>query len=116
MNISPFLEHVGAGLLRSNRAAEGHAARFAHAPLERASSVALSRQTGTGGLAVAQAVGGRLGWTVYDHQLLEMISRDLKVRLSVLESIDERHLGWLRESIQSFFVPVAVCEETFVRQ
>src|SRR5579859_3804851 len=36
-------------------------------------SVAISREAGTRGPAVARALGARLGWKVYDNELLEMV-------------------------------------------
>lgn len=79
-------------------------------------SVAISRETGTRGPAVAQAVGVRLGWPVYDHELLEMIARNLHVRIDLLESIDERHISWLTEIVQALGAVPYVKEAQYVRR
>jgi cytidylate kinase len=78
-------------------------------------TVALSREAGTYGAAIARAVGDRLGWPVYDRELLQRIADDLGVRRTLLESVDERCLGWLHETLESFASVPQVNEMTFVR-
>ena len=39
-------------------------------------SVAISRECGAGGAAVARALGERLQWTVYDRQIVDSIAED----------------------------------------
>ena len=63
-------------------------------------SIALSRQAGTQGTAVAQEVGRLLGWQVYDRQLLETIAQDMGLRTNLLESLDERRQSWLMEVVE----------------
>jgi cytidylate kinase len=65
-------------------------------------TVALSRDAGTYGAAVARAVGERLGWPVYDSELLQRIAEDLGVRRTLLESVDERHVSWLKQALEGF--------------
>jgi cytidylate kinase len=65
-------------------------------------TIALSREAGTSGTAVAQEVGKRLGWQVYDHELLERIAQEMHVPVALLESVDERHQSWLLESVEAF--------------
>lgn len=78
-------------------------------------TIAVSRETGTGGAAIARTVGSRLGWSVYDHELLELIARDLQVRVKLIEEVDERHVSWLQETIEAFCNVSAVREGTYVR-
>lgn len=77
-------------------------------------SIAISREAGTRGPAVARAVGERLGWQVYDHELLELVARDLKVRVKLLEDLDERHITWLQECVEAFAAVPAVREGKYV--
>ncbi len=65
-------------------------------------SIALSREAGTQGTAVAREVGRLLGWQVYDHELVERIAQDMGLRTSLLESVDERHHSWLVEAVEGF--------------
>ena len=68
---------------------------------------------------MACEVGARLGWPVYDHELLERIAREMGLRVRLLESVDERRQSWLRECIEAFAsAPVEgryVSEGAFVR-
>jgi cytidylate kinase len=80
-----------------------------------AASIALVREAGTPGTSVAREVGARLGWQVYDHELLERISQESGLRLNLLENIDERQKNWLTESVEAFEAVPAVSENTYVR-
>jgi cytidylate kinase len=82
-------------------------------------TVALAREAGAGASAVAEEVGRRLGWTVYDRDLVERIAEEMGLRASLVESVDERHTSWLTESVKQFVkanaaVP-AVSESAYVR-
>src|SRR5579872_1895390 len=65
-------------------------------------TVALSREAGTQGTAVARELGSRLGWPVYDHELLERIAQEMGVRTALLESVDEKRMSWLLEAFGQF--------------
>lgn len=87
----------------------------ADGPARRAITIALSRETGAGGSAVGRELGTRLGWPVYDHQLLERIAQDMKLRVDLLKSVDEKHVEWLQECIQAFASSLPVSESSYVR-
>jgi len=78
-------------------------------------TIALSREAGTQGNAVAQEVASRLGWTVFDRELLEKIAQEMGVRTSLLETIDEKRIGWLEESIQEFMSVPRVATSAYSR-
>jgi cytidylate kinase len=65
-------------------------------------TIALSRQAGSRGAEIARAVGERLGWPVYDHELLDHIAAEKGLSTRLLEQLDERHSGWLEEAVRSF--------------
>jgi hypothetical protein len=77
-------------------------------------SIAISREAGTRGPAVARAVGALLGWQVYDQELLQLVARDLDVRVKVLEAIDERHVPWLLECFEALAAVPKVNEGKYV--
>lgn len=79
-------------------------------------TVALSSDPGTDGHAVAQAVGERLGWQVYDHELVEQIARQMGVRTELLESLDQKRTNWLGELFQILFTGEAVSEAAYAHQ
>jgi cytidylate kinase len=78
-------------------------------------TIALERETGVPGTTIGREAGARLGWPVYDHELLESIAQQMGVRTSLLESIDERHSNWLLERMQTFLQVPAVSHNAYVR-
>lgn len=68
-------------------------------------SVAVSREAGSGGSEVAHEIGKRLGWPVYDREILELIAERSVLRSELLESIDEHDRNWLVETLTSFGYP-----------
>lgn len=83
----------------------------AAAPLPRKSpafTIAVSRQAGANGPQIARAVAERLGWPVYDRELLELVAEEMGLRSDLLTSVDEKQKGWLQECLESFLsVPSA---------
>jgi cytidylate kinase len=69
---------------------------WAHGP-----TIAISRQVGARGTTIARAVGARLGWRVYDHELLDRVAQEMNVGPSALEALDERGSSWLQEWLES---------------
>jgi cytidylate kinase len=57
--------------------------------------VAISRWVGAGGYEVAGLLGEKLGWPVFDKQILRAMAGDDQVRARLYESMDERDEGWL---------------------
>jgi cytidylate kinase len=78
-------------------------------------TVALSRETGARGTSVARALGQKLGWPVYDHELLELIAKEMKLRTRLLESVDERRLNWIQDTLAGFALIPAVSQGGYVR-
>lgn len=79
-------------------------------------SLAVSREFGAGGKDLCKLIGARLGWPVYDHELLEEMATELNVRVNLLETVDERHVNWLQERMEAFAAVPFVSESTYVRQ
>jgi cytidylate kinase len=88
----------------------------ATAPETPALTIAIAREAGTPANEIAREVGARLGWPVYNHELLERLSEDLHVPIQQLEYIDERGVSWLLEAIQGFSLTSDVSEETYVHR
>src|SRR5262249_45688841 len=78
-------------------------------------TIAISREAGTHGTAIGDAVGRHLNWQVYDHQLLEVVAKDMGVRTKLLESVDEKHLGWLAEMMERASAVPLVTESAYVQ-
>ncbi len=80
----------------------GSVQRDLSSPACHAFTVALSREFGTQGTAVAREVGSLLGWHVYDHELLEWIAQEMGLRTALLESVDDPAQSRLLESVEAF--------------
>jgi cytidylate kinase len=78
-------------------------------------TITIAREAGARGSSVAREVGARLGWPVYDHELLEAIAREMGLRVSLLESVDERRQSWILESLETFGEASFVSENKYVR-
>src|SRR6516164_7894312 len=88
--------------LESNRIVDALARlqRFAHSPdheIQPDLTIAISRQAGASGGEVARAIGNRLGWPVYDQELVKRIAQEKGVKEQLLATLDERYVGWLEE-------------------
>lgn len=77
-------------------------------------TVALSREAGIGSSAIAHDLGKRLGWPVYDHELLERIANDMQLRPEQLKRVDERPVPWLVERLETFLAKPTVTEPAYV--
>ena len=78
--------------------AAGH--RAAHEPARAAAPyVAISRLHGAQGSLVAAGVAKRLGWELYDRELLEAVAADAHLQSRILERFDERELGQIEEMV-----------------
>lgn len=99
-------------LARLQRFAESASAPRPGGP---AVTIALSREGGSGGAAIARAVGEKLGWPVYDHELLTRIAEEKGLTARLLEQLDERHMGWLEEMVASFCLQEGSRETTYLR-
>jgi cytidylate kinase len=79
-------------------------------------TIALSREAGTYGAAIARAVANRLGWPVYDSELLQHIASELGVHQALLSSLDERHVTWLSEFLEGLSPHQGVSQYAFMRR
>jgi len=78
-------------------------------------TIALSREAGANGALVARAVAERLGWPVYDQELLTRIAEDMGLRTRLVQSVDEKHVSWLQECLQSLSSAPHLTEGAYVR-
>jgi cytidylate kinase len=78
-------------------------------------TIAISRESGARGTSTAREVGSRLGWLVYDHELVERIAKEMNLRTSLLESVDEKRVSWLQECVESFASAPSVTKSGYVR-
>jgi cytidylate kinase len=77
-------------------------------------TIALSREAGVPDSEIAHEVGQRLGWPVYDHELLERIAEERHLRPSVLRKVDERPAAWIMERLETFLAQPPITEPAYV--
>jgi len=65
------------------------------------SYVAMSNEVGAGGDEIAALLGSRLGWPVFDKEILQEMARNDEVRARLYKSMDERDLGWFEETFRA---------------
>lgn len=63
--------------------------------------VTISRPVAAGGAELADQLGQRLHWAVYDRELLHEMAGDDRLRESMYRTMDERDLGWVEEACRS---------------
>jgi cytidylate kinase len=78
-------------------------------------TIAITREAGAGGTTVAQELGRRLNWPVYDRELVERIAREMGLRSNLLESVDEKQKNWLVECVEAMTAAGPVTESKFVK-
>jgi cytidylate kinase len=86
---------------RTPREASGAIARF--------QNICISREAGAGGGAIARMVGKRLGWKVYDEELIEAIAHRMEVPLDEVRTLDELAPSvvqdWLLPLREEYYAP-----------
>jgi len=87
----------------------------AEEPKRIAFTIAISRERGAGGSAVANELGRRLEWPVYDRALLEEIANTAGIRTQLVESVDEKQTSWLTQCLEEFGGADAVSQMTYFR-
>ena len=65
----------------------------------------VSREKGAGGNAVAQFVGKRLGWQVFNNEIVDEIAQKAHVRRQLIESLDERDQATIQDAIGQLLDP-----------
>jgi cytidylate kinase len=65
----------------------------------------VSREKGTGGNAVAKLVGRRLGWQVFDNEIVDEIAKKAHIRRQLIESLDERDQATIQDIIGQLLNP-----------
>ena len=77
--------------------------------------VCVSRQIGTMGREVARGLGEKLGWPVFDREILDAMAGDDIVRRQVYESMDQRELTWWEETLRALMQGEFVRNDYFKR-
>ena len=78
-------------------------------PVARFQNICISREAGAGGSALARMVGERLGWKVYDEELIEAIAHRMEVPIDDVRALDEQAPSmvqdWLLPLREEYYAP-----------
>jgi hypothetical protein len=69
-------------------------------PMPSGLTIALSREAGARGGAIGRRVGQKLGWQVFDQELLEYMAQDGVVRQGVLDAMKPAAADWAQDRLQ----------------
>ena len=78
-------------------------------------SIAISREAGALGHTVAAEVGRRLGWPVYDREILDKIGEDMRRPPRHLQALDERPGSWLEEFLAGLSSQHSVSPDRYLK-
>ncbi len=62
--------------------------------------VALSREAGARGSTIARRVGRKLGWQVYDQELLEYLAQETPVHQGLVDTLSPAAVDWVEARLQ----------------
>lgn len=85
---------------RMRRSGRGKEGKLSYGPY-----LLISREKGAGGSAVAQLAGKRLGWQVFDKEIVDAIAQKAQVRRELIESLDERDRATIQDAIGQWLRP-----------
>jgi len=78
-------------------------------PVARFQNLCVSREAGAGGGALARVVGQRMGWKVYDQELVEAIAHRMQVPIDEVRALDELAPSvvqdWLLPLREEYYAP-----------
>jgi cytidylate kinase len=76
--------------------------------------VSISREAGAGGTEIGQCVGRRLGWEVFDRNLLDRVAERFHLPRMMLDLVDETHTNWVYDVLGSWMDRELVPHEKYV--
>ncbi len=95
---------------------EGAVARRRTSRLPEGPWIAISKQVGSDATAIGTLIGERLGWQVFDREIVEAIARETHTREQILSRLDEHAVGKLDDLLAQLFVPEDPGQFTYVRE
>jgi cytidylate kinase len=85
---------------QAKRAGRGKEGKLSFGPY-----LLISREKGAGGSAVGQLAGKRLGWQVFDNEIVDAIAQKARVRRELVESLDERDRQTIHDAVDRLLHP-----------
>jgi hypothetical protein len=77
--------------------------------------VSISREAGAGGSEIGRRLGERLGWNVFDKNLLDRIADQFRLPRMMLDLVDETHANWVFDVLGTWMDREVVPHEKYVK-
>jgi cytidylate kinase len=77
-------------------------------------TITIAREPGALGTAVSRELGQRLGWPVYDHELLDKVAQEMRAKVDLVKLIDEKPISWLEECVVNFVVQNRLSHDSYM--
>lgn len=77
--------------------------------------ITISRDPGSGGKPIAQLVAKKLGFELYDKQIVDDIAKSVEARTKILEDIDEKERTQTEDFIHNLLNPEYVTERHYIK-
>jgi len=74
----------------------------------------VSRESGSGGGAIAEMVAARLGWEVLGRTLLDRIAERYRLSRPMLEVVDETKANWAHDILGTWIDPHVISHEKYI--
>lgn len=101
VRVSPLVEPAAAGRAgRATTAGGSKGVRAVRGP-RMMRFVTISRQMGAGGTEIARRLAERTSWALFDHEILESMAGDDRVRQRIYERLDEHDADWLGAMVEN---------------
>ena len=78
--------------------------------------IAISRDPGSGGKVIAKKIASKLGWQLFDKNLMTKLSTELQIPANELVNIDEHGRTWIIDLFNSIFNPDYVSDLRYILQ
>ena len=78
--------------------------------------IAISRDPGSGGKVIAKKIASKLGWQLFDKNLMAKLSTELQIPANELVNIDEHGRTWIIDLFNSIFNPDYVSDLRYILQ
>jgi hypothetical protein len=103
--------------LRRRLADEGsESARRGFAHLPEGPWISFSKQLGSDANRIAEILGKKLGWQIYDKEIVEAIARETHSRDRLLSRLDEKAVGRFEELLNVLLVPDHLDQLTYLKE
>lgn len=112
MNDREFSLSLTEAILRSQVTGEGKKA--AEGPPR--FTITISREVGALGTSVATELGKRLGWHVYDQEIINKIAEEAGRPAFHVRSVDEKYFHWLADSLTGLFTDYHFPQDVYLKK